>query len=663
MAADLARCPSLGELEWLLTERLSCPERDAVENHVEVCASCQEQLADLSSRTLPPVTLPSFSWHEPDAEPDESFLRRLRELPPPRSVASVDDEPQPFAADPTPDAAWFEQRRLGQYEILGRLRKGGMGAVFKARHAELGKVVALKVLPADQMDEVLVARFKNEIRALGRLDHPNIVAAHDAGEFRGVHFLVMDLVDGMDLARVLERQGRLGIPDACEAVHQAALGLQHACERSLVHRDIKPSNLMLARGGRVQVLDLGLARSFGDAAADTLTAKGMLLGTADYLAPEQWEHAHAADIRADIYSLGCTLYHLIAGWPPFAGEPYRSVLQKMRAHLQTLPPPIRQLRPEVPDGLAAVLDRMLAKEPADRFRSPAEVAKALRPFTSGSDLGSLLDADSAAGPVGLPSADAATPGPALWQTDPVRGRHRRGLWAAASRYALPAALAGLCLVLVAASLLWPGLGRSPRPAAKPLAITDMHVVHYRGKGTTLLGDLLTSDGGVRLNDDVRVTAELSAPAYCYLIAFNPAGAEIEQLCLPEDTDGKGAAEARPEVCAEVRYPRDQSVFVLDTAGLQAFVLAASTKPLPPYAQWRRQAGAIPWKGAKGAKGGGAWRWQFDGREFLRFPKDRGTLLPREDAPRPLRDLCEFFKSRTEFDAVQAIAFSVTDDRK
>src|SRR5262249_7315296 len=135
--------------------------------------------------------------------------------------------PPPRPAGPATAAAWLEQGRLGQYEILGRLARGGMGAVYKARHTELGKVVALKVLPVDQMDEVLVARFKNETRAMGRLAHPNVVAAHDAGESRGVHFLVMDFIDGVDLARVLEAVGRLSVPDACEAVRQAALGLQH----------------------------------------------------------------------------------------------------------------------------------------------------------------------------------------------------------------------------------------------------------------------------------------------------------------------------------------------------------------------------------------------------------------------------------------------------
>jgi hypothetical protein len=667
MAADPSQCPAPAVLEGLLAERLSDAERDRVETHVESCAACQEHLRRLSDRPLSPVAPPSGSRVEPDAEPDEAFLRRLQAVLPPAGATrhapppTGFGRPPSFAAGPVPDVSWFENGRLGRYEILGRLGAGGMGAVFKARHAELGKVVALKVLPAGQMDEMRVARFKNEIRAIGRLDHPNIVAAHDAGELGGIHFLVMDFVEGMDLAQVLERRGRLSIPDACEAVRQAALGLQHASERGLVHRDIKPSNLMLARGGRVQVLDLGLARSFAEAAADTLTARGMLLGTADYLAPEQWEHAHAADTRADIYSLGCTLYHLLAGWPPFAGERTYSVLQKMRAHLESSPPPIGQVRPDVPAGLAAVLDRMLAKAPADRFQSPAQVGEALRPFTSGSDLASVLRAGGVAdAPGGSPCSQATTPVPGLWETTAERTGRGRRLRAVPFRYALAVTLAALGLLFVA-GLLWLRPGGSPGPAAKPLEIREMHVSHYRNNGNrvVLLGDLRTSLEAVRLNDKLAIAADLSVPVYYYLIAFNPKGSEAGtvQLCQPEGPDGLGAEAVRPDRRTEVRYP---NYFIPDAVGLQAFVLAGSTKPLPPFKDWRSQAGPPPWEGGKE---GGTWRWHFNGRQFTRFPRERGRVEPKEDVPEPLRKLCEFFKGRAEYEAVQVIAFPVTADQK
>jgi Protein kinase domain len=667
MAADLSRCPSPGVLEGLLAERLSGPERDGVESHVECCATGQEQLARLSDRTLRAVSPPSGCRDEPEPEPDEAFLRRLRMVRPPSVSIRHDtpptaaDEPPPFAAGPAPEAAWFEHGRLGRYEVLGKLAAGGMGTVFKARHAELGKVVALKVLPAGEMDEVRVARFRNEIRAIGRLDHPNIVAAHDAGELGGVHFLVMDFVEGLDLAWVLERRGRLSVPDACEAVRQAALGLQHAFERGLVHRDVKPSNLMLAPGGRVQVLDLGLARSFATAAADTLTARGMLLGTPDYLAPEQWEHAHAADNRADIYSLGCTLYHLLAGRPPFAGERYHSVLQKMRAHLETPPAPIAEVQPEVSAGLAAILDRMLAKDPAERFQSHTEVAEALRPFTAGSDLAALLSADAAASaPGGSPCAAAPTPAPGLWETASDRTGRGRRLPVPRSPYAVPVSLAGLCLLVVAAWLLWPGLGGSPTPAARPLEIKELRITHYRNDGDkqekVFLGDLRKSSEAVRLNDRMGIAADLTAPAYYYLIAFNPKGSEAGtmQLCQPEDADGRALEGARPTQLTEVRYSQ---YFIPDAVGLQAVVLAASTKPLPPFKEWRAD---IPWEGVKD---GGAWTWHFDGREFIRLPQDRGKVEPKGGVPESFRKLCEFFKGRSEFDSVQAITFPVADEQK
>jgi hypothetical protein len=229
-----------------------------------------------------------------------------------------------------------------------------------------------------------------------------------------------------------------------------------------------------------------------------------------------------------------------------------------------------------------------------------------------------------------------------------------------SRYVLPVTLAGLCLLLVA-GLLWLGSGGRPGPAAKPLAITEMHVTHSRDDGNkvVLLGDLRTSPGPVRVNDKVEVAADLTAPAYYYLIAFNPKGSEAGpvQLCQPEGADGLGAEAVRPERRTEVRYP---SYFIPDAVGLQAFVLAASTKPLPPFKDWRSQAGPIPWEGVKD---GGTWRWHFDGREFTRFPLDRGRVEPKEDVPEPLRKLCEFFKGRAEFEAVQVIAFPVADAQK
>jgi serine/threonine protein kinase len=273
---------------------------------------------------------------------------------------------------------------LGRYELLEPLGAGGMGKVYKARHQKLGKLVALKLLRghAHPSPEAL-ARFLREMKAAGRLGHPNIVPAYDAGEVNGIHFFVMEYIEGEDLARLVKRRGPLPVGLACDCVRQAALGLQHAFERGLVHRDIKPHNLLLTREGVVKILDMGLARldevrGLHKESITTLTPDGAVIGTADYIAPEQVLNSHTADTRADLYSLGCTLYHLLAGRAPFRG---RTTLQKLLWHQMRPPRPVRELRPEVPEGLAAVLDRVMAKDPAQRYQTPAELAQALVPWT------------------------------------------------------------------------------------------------------------------------------------------------------------------------------------------------------------------------------------------------------------------------------------------
>jgi hypothetical protein len=655
MGVVTGRCPPPDELDRLLAEQLGGPEYDAVEAHVESCLACQAWL-DRRVGTPPALAAPRAGGRHEDAtpEPDAGFLDRLERLQPPG--------PRPGVVGPPPAGDWLENGRLGQYEVIGKLGQGGMGAVYKARHVELGKLVALKVLPTEHLHEASLARFKREVRAFGRLEHPNVVAAHDAGQHRGVHYLAMSLVDGVDLARLLAGHGPLRVADACEVARQAAAGLQHAADHGLVHRDVKPSNLMLARDGLVKLLDLGLARSAGDAPAEQLTAAGMLLGTADYLAPEQWHRPHAVDSRADIYGLGCTLYHLLAGRPPFAGEPGDTVLAKMHGHLEVPPPPVSRHRPDVPAGLATVLGRMLAKDPADRFATPADAAAALGPFAAGADLAALLRAAEAGG-AAAPAAAAVTPGQSLWDTrpDPAGRARREAPRAGRPRRTATVALAGLVLGLLTASFpWWPGRRGEPVPGGGAPKIKGMQVTCYRDRGKTLVGDLQSTPAAVRLNDDVRVTAELSAPAYCYLIAFNPDGKD--QLCYPTGENGTGAPDARPERCAAVRYPADDQVFVLDEPGMQVFVLAASARPLPPFAEWKGRAGAIPWK-AVAVPEGEPCGWRFDGREFARFQQERGQIQARDDVPPPLRELCQFFKRRAEFDAVQVIAFPVLADRK
>src|SRR5262249_38269469 len=200
-----------------------------------------------------------------------------------------------------------------------------------------------KILPPERTrDPLAVARFVREMAAVGRLEHPNVVRATDAGEEDGTHFLAMELVEGIDLGHLVRFLGPLPVPDACELIRQAALGLQYVHERQIVHRDVKPSNLMLASTGEVKILDLGLALLQGDFADEELTGSGQLLGTAAYMAPEQWHDTHAVDVRADVYGLGCALYKLLAGKAPFSGSDSHSLAHVMQAHASQPVPPIER---------------------------------------------------------------------------------------------------------------------------------------------------------------------------------------------------------------------------------------------------------------------------------------------------------------------------------
>jgi Leucine-rich repeat (LRR) protein/tRNA A-37 threonylcarbamoyl transferase component Bud32 len=267
---------------------------------------------------------------------------------------------------------------LGPYVLLEQIGEGGMGQVFKARHAKLGRIVALKLIRAERLSNPqTVGRFRREIRAAAQLSHPNIVHAYDADEAGGVHFFAMEYVEGTDLAKLLKQHGPLPVAGACEYIRQAALGLQHAHEKGLVHRDLKPHNLLLTKDGVVKVLDLGLARlgeTVVEQSGEFNTATGIVMGTPDYMAPEQANDAKRADIRADLYSLGCTLYHLLTGCVPFPGQ---SLTEKLLGHQMQQPRPIEELRPDVPPAVAAVVRRLMAKKPADRYQTPAEAAAAL----------------------------------------------------------------------------------------------------------------------------------------------------------------------------------------------------------------------------------------------------------------------------------------------
>jgi eukaryotic-like serine/threonine-protein kinase len=270
---------------------------------------------------------------------------------------------------------------LGKYKVLERLGAGGMGTVYLCEHKLMRRRVAVKVLPAAKAEDASsLERFYREARAVAALDHPNIVRAYDIDQDDKLHFLVMEHVDGSSLQDIVKKAGPMEVLRACHYIRQAALGLQHAHDTAgIVHRDIKPGNILVDRNGIVKILDMGLARFFHDE-EDILTKKydENVLGTADYLAPEQALDSHSVDIRADIYSLGATFYFCLTGRTPFAEG---TVAQKLIWHQTRQPKPIRQLRPEVPEGVVTIVERMMSKDPAQRPQTPLEVAEILVPWT------------------------------------------------------------------------------------------------------------------------------------------------------------------------------------------------------------------------------------------------------------------------------------------
>jgi Protein kinase domain len=577
-------CPSRDDLSAFHVGNLPTDTLEAIATHLGACDSCLfalERLDDAADLLV--------SELRTSGGPDDLSEAECRRL-----AALVEGLGGPDAVRGAPAAG-----DLGQYDLLEELGAGGMGRVFKARHRLMDRVVALKVLRGSWLGRPeAVGRFRQEIRALARLDHPHIVRAHDADRAGDLHFLVMEYVEGTDLGRRLREQGPLPVAEACACVRQAAAGLQHAHDHGLIHRDVKPANLIRTADGQVKVLDLGLALFAPD-----VPEAGQVVGTADYMAPEQWEPAGAVDGRADVYGLGCTLYCLLTGRPPFEGPGYATREQKRQAHAEVPPPPVRSLRPDVPAGLAAVLDRMLAKDPAARYASPGEVVEALRPF-------------------------AAPAGP------PRRRRLLQGL----------AGLAALVFLTGLAVTVPTGFRRPADPPG--LRVVSLRVSHHRGEAAQFLGDLGLTSAAARTDDDVRVHARLNEPAYCYLIALNPDGKD--QLCHPK-------GDATPPALADVvDYPTDPDKYfgLTDGAGVQAFVLVAARAPLPSYAAWKATAGPPPWQHfeADGV-------WQFEDGRFRRLDVSRGAVRVR-GAPPALQGLADFLRRQAGADAVGAVAFPV-----
>jgi serine/threonine protein kinase len=349
--------------------RLPSTEGAAIHAHLEGCEPCSSLFDALHPDTLLALLQGTAATPSPtESTPGGTPAAEAETLPPDASA------PRPDAGLPA------ELADHPRYRVLELLGSGGMGRVYKAEHRLMERLVALKVINRNIMDNpAAVERFRREVKTAARLSHPNIVTAFDAEQVQDWHFLVMEFVEGQSLDRFVQQRGRLPVAEACDYVRQAALGLQHAWERGMVHRDIKPQNLMRTPHGQIKVLDFGLARFLAEGkSGSALTQFGMVMGTPDYIAPEQAHDSRAADTRSDIYSLGCTFYYLLTGRVPF---PEGSTLQKLMAQVEKAPTPLVRLRRDVPPAVVGIVERMMAKDPARRFQTPAEVARELGSVT------------------------------------------------------------------------------------------------------------------------------------------------------------------------------------------------------------------------------------------------------------------------------------------
>ena len=548
--------------------------------------------------------------------------------------------PRPTAA-PSPDAP----RVLGEYELLERLGAGGMGVVWKARHRRLGRLLAVKLLPCrPDLSPQAVERFLREMRALGQLEHPNVVEATDAGQHGDTVYLAMKLIEGEDLHRRVRRCGPLSVADACALARQIADALAYLHGRNLVHRDLKPSNVMLSSEGVVKLLDLGLARWLGEGAAGDCTSPGQVMGTADYMAPEQGRDAASVDGRADLYALGATLFFLLTGKPPFAH--HSGMLDKMRAHAEEPPPDVRALRPEVPPAVAEMVARLLAKQPADRPATAEEAATAL---TAPGRAGSVMT------PVTPPSA-SSLPWSLLTPLAVCRhGRHRRLVLAGATAAAL---LTGLLVWGVAQSTDRSETPSEPERAAvgDSVHVTRLSVRHFarvRG-GVQPRGILGEGALTTRTGDGVTVEARLSEPAYAFLISFRPDG--TDEVLFPEDKDQPPERTERPS------YPsvsRGTEVALEEGTGLQVVALVVSRRPLPAYAQWRQRLGQSPWRRVAAVPG---VVWEDDGTAQLPRTRGPGRGKGREmTGAASLARLTGWLKRAPQVTAVAAVGFPVLAD--
>ena len=494
----------------------------------------------------------------------------------------------PTGAAPVNQTVAGSVPRIGRYQVLGTLGRGGQADVYRVLHPELSKEFVLKLsrrsATVDPNDR---ERLLREGQLLAGCDHPNLVRVVDLDFHEGRPFVVMEHVHGLNLEQFAEphrpsqREIARLVADLCRAV-------AYIHRRGIVHLDIKPRNVLIDEAGRPRLIDFGLARLRHAWAGDPAGSSG---GTTCYMSPEQANgDADRIGPWTDVFGLGGILYYLLTGRPVYQGDRGLGAFEKASKGEQVAP---RRVNPRVSRGLERICLKALAADPERRYRGADDLGRPLR-------------------------------------------RYRRRPWMVAAG----AAILGLAALATVSFLFMP----APAPH-----IVSLEVRHTRGEPPQTLGTVGATPGPMLFEDDVKVHARLDTPAYCYLIALNPDGKD--QLCLPEE------ATDRPPRSGRMVYPPESKKYfpLTDGVGLQVFLLVASRKPLPPYAEWKDRVG-LHWQSVRVDDAG---VWGFDGRTFeLLSGGRRGAPRERSGPPRPFEELCKHVANLPGVDAVQAIAFPV-----
>jgi predicted Ser/Thr protein kinase len=546
-----------------------------------------------------------MSTHDDETEPPSYDPGSSRDRP--DSTEPDGDQPvgenendAPVMSDPTaPGSAEVEEVPLsiGKYRVVGRLDKGGRGRVYRVLHPNLPGEMVLKIAREPMsLNPSVRGEFLEEGQLLARLKHPNLARVIDLDFHDDRPFLVLEYVPGRTLQRYAE-ETRPKPSEAARLIAELAGAVDYLHRQGVIHQDIKPRNVLIEPDGTPRLIDFGLAR-LREAWSDE--SSGLTGGTPAFMAPEQASgRQDQIGPQTDVFGLGAALYFLLTGQPLYEGSSQVALLKQAREANITSP---RRLNPRVPRALERICLKALDREPSNRHQTAADLRRALRRFL-------------------------------------VRPK------------VLALSSGAIVLALVSGTLL---AARNHGQPPEALRIVAFEVEHFRGDRPEHLGTLGITTRTARVDDDVRVHARLTAPAYCYLLALNPDGG-IE-LRYP------AKATTQPPPSAEVTYPLDPTVYfgLTDGSGLQAFALVASRKPLPPFAQWE-PGGALPWTCLAGEPDG---VWLYDGQWFHPLPRptdQRGQERRKSEPPRPFADVCQFLKAQPEVDAMQALAFPVKAD--